>query len=263
MGRTLPELAKMKRAVIYARVSRSDQSIDLQLDEAGALVERRGWTLVETYRDEGISGAKASRPGLDAMFRAMQRGKFDVLIVWRSDRLFRSLSNMVATLGELSARNVDFVSVMEPFDTLTPSGKLLLHVVAAMAEFERALIAERSTAGIAAARRRGARLGRPTVPVDVERARELLASGLSRRAVARELAIPRLLCPDCFAALPNDGSCCDDCGWSLGADGIRRRSSRPTSAVLQERQRRSTNPMLGAGAPTAMIRLRGRISNGP
>lgn len=182
----------MKRAVLYARVSRADQSIALQLDEGKAIIARRGWELVETFIDEGVSGAKASRPGLDAMLEAARRHRFDVLVVWRSDRLFRSLSNMVQTIEELSARRIDFVSVMEPFDTSTPSGRLLFQIVSAMAEFERALIVERSMAGVAAARRRGKHPGRPRVAVDLERARkELARRGASMRSVAKKLGVTR------------------------------------------------------------------------
>lgn len=181
----------MTRAAIYARVSRSDQSIALQLDEASALVKGRGWELADTFHDEGISGTKPSRPALDRMLADARRRRFDVLVVWRSDRLFRSLSEMIRTLEELRAWGVDFVSVREPFDTRSPTGKLLLHIVAAMAEFERAIIIERSMAGQAAARRRGVRIGRPTVPVDVARARSMLRPGVSMQEVANELGVPR------------------------------------------------------------------------
>ncbi len=181
----------MKRAALYARVSRPDQSIALQLDEGKQLVAQRRWKLVETFADEGISGTKARRPALDAMLTAAKRGKFDVLIVWRSDRLFRSLSNMVATIAELQAWKIEFVSVMEPFDTTTPAGKLSLHIIFAMAEFERALIAERSAAGVAAARRRGKRIGRPRVYVDVTKARRMMRPGVSLREVAQKLKVPR------------------------------------------------------------------------
>lgn len=179
------------RAAIYARVSRSDQSIALQLDDASALVKGRGWELVETFHDEGFSGTKASRPALDRMLADARRRRFDVLVVWRSDRLFRSLSEMVRTLEELAAWGVDFVSVREPFDTRSPTGKLLLHIVAAMAEFERAIIVERSIAGVAAARRRGVRIGRPRRSLDVARARKMIRPGVSMQEIAKAMNVPR------------------------------------------------------------------------
>ncbi len=123
------------------------------------------------------------------MIADARRGKFDVVVVWRSDRLFRSLKNMVNTLAELDALNVAFVSCTEAFDTTTPQGKLLMHLVAAFAEFERTTIVERVRAGIAAARRRGVRLGRPGVDLDLAKAADMRASGLSYRTIASQLGV--------------------------------------------------------------------------
>lgn len=179
------------KAAIYLRVSRADQRSGLQLDEATELVSRRGWTLVETFSDEGISGSKSTRPGLTKLREAARRRSFDVLVVWRNDRLFRSLRDMVLTLDEFRALGLGFVSVTEAFDTTTPAGRLLLHVVAAMAEFEREVLRERTISGIAAAKRRGARLGRPArVDADIlKRARELRRDRVSLRAIATKLKI--------------------------------------------------------------------------
>jgi DNA invertase Pin-like site-specific DNA recombinase len=177
------------RVALYARVSTSDQSTDLQRDEAVRLIASRGWELVETYEDSGVSGTRAGRPGLDAMLAAARRRRFDAIVVWRADRLFRSVHHMVTTLAELGALGVNFVSCTEPFDTSTPTGQLLLHLCAAFAQFERDVLVERTVAGMAAARRRGKRVGRPRRHVDVERARELLAEGRPERAVARELGV--------------------------------------------------------------------------
>jgi DNA invertase Pin-like site-specific DNA recombinase len=115
--------------------------------------------------------------------------EFDTILVWRSDRLFRSLRHMVITIEELAALGVDFVSVTEPFDTTTPQGRLLLHLVSAFAEFEKQVLIERTKAGLDAARRRGARIGRPRVHVDVARAIKLRREGLSLRNIARKLGI--------------------------------------------------------------------------
>jgi DNA invertase Pin-like site-specific DNA recombinase len=176
-----------KRAARYLRVSRSDQNPALQADETGRLIAGRGWTLVDTFLDHGVSGAKDRRPELDRLMEAARRGQFDVLVVWRSDRLFRSLKHLVVTVAELTAMGIDFCSVCEPFDTSTPSGRLLLHLVSAFSEFERNVLIERTKAGIEAARRRGAQIGRPRVRVDVERAVALRAQGRSIRQVARAL----------------------------------------------------------------------------
>jgi DNA invertase Pin-like site-specific DNA recombinase len=168
-------------------VSRSDQCPNLQADETGRLIAGRGWQLVDSFLDHGVSGAKDRRPELDRVMAAAKRGEFDVLVVWKSDRLFRSLKHMVIALDELAALGIDFVSVTESFDTTTPQGRLLLHLVSSCAEFERSLLIERTRAGIEAARRRGAQIGRPRVHIDVERAVALRAQGRSIRQVARTL----------------------------------------------------------------------------
>jgi DNA invertase Pin-like site-specific DNA recombinase len=181
--------SKPLRVGRYLRVSRNEQREDLQADETEQLVQRRGWQLVQTYTDHGVSGSRDRRPGLDQMLADARRGKIDVLVVWRSDRLFRSLRHMVNTLAELDAVGVAFVSVTEVFDTTTPQGRLLLHLVAAFSEFERQTIVERVRAGLAAARRRGVRLGRPGVHLDVAKAAELRANGSSYREIAAQLGV--------------------------------------------------------------------------
>ncbi len=173
-----------KRVVRYLRVSRTEQDVALQDDETAQLVKRRGWSLVETYIDHGVSGARESRPALDRLRADARKGHFDAVITWRADRLFRSLRAMVNTLDEWNALGVGFVSATEIFDSTTPQGRLLMHVTSAFAEFERSLIAERTKAGIAAARRRGARIGRPPARLDDHGLRDLKDQGLSVRAIA-------------------------------------------------------------------------------
>jgi len=152
------------RAALYARVSTSDQEPENQLGELRRYAEARGWTATE-FVDRGISGAKDRRPALDEMLGAAKRRKFDVLVVWRLDRLGRNLRHLILLLDELSALGVAFVSLAEGIDATTPAGRLQLHVLGAIAEFERARIAERVRAGLERARRQGARLGRPRVKV--------------------------------------------------------------------------------------------------
>jgi DNA invertase Pin-like site-specific DNA recombinase len=173
----------------YLRVSRTDQKTDLQGDETQEFVARRGWTLVDTFTDEGISGSGDRRPGLDALMKVARRRKFDILVVWRSDRLFRSLKHMVNILEELTALGIDFVSVTEPFDTTTPQGRLLLHLVSAFSEFERQVLIDRVRSGLAAARRRGRVGGRPKSKLDLDRAIELRAAGRTIPEVAKELGV--------------------------------------------------------------------------
>ncbi|MEI9902450.1 MAG: recombinase family protein [Hyphomicrobium sp.] len=136
----------------YARVSTSDQSLGLQLDA----LHRAGCDLI--FREE-VSGAVLSRPVLDEVIGQLKVD--DVLVVWKLDRLGRSLAHLIAVVSGLNSRGVGFVSLSEAIDTDCASGRLLFHIMGALAEFERALISERTRAGIAAARERGVRIGRP------------------------------------------------------------------------------------------------------
>jgi DNA invertase Pin-like site-specific DNA recombinase len=148
------------KAAIYARVSTFDQEPENQLRELRRYVEARGWTAVE-HVDKGISGAKDRRPALDVLLSDARRRRFDVVVVWRLDRLGRNLRHLIILLEELQALGIAFVSLNEGIDATTPAGKLQMHILGAIAEFERARIAERVKAGLQRARAQGKRLGRP------------------------------------------------------------------------------------------------------
>lgn len=180
---------KPLRVARYLRVSKHDQDPALQENETTDLIERRGWQLVGSYTDHGVSGSREKRPELDRMLVDARKKRFDAIVVYRADRLFRSLKHMVVTLDELSALGIEFVSASEVFDTTTPQGKLLLHLVAAFAEFERGVLIERTKAGVEAARKKGKRLGRPPAQVNVATARGMLAGGISLRRAAKQLGI--------------------------------------------------------------------------
>jgi DNA invertase Pin-like site-specific DNA recombinase len=182
-------MPREQRAAIYVRVSRADQDLRMQQDETTELVRRRGWVFHREFSDHGISGSHDRRPGFREMMEAARAKRFNVLVVYRSDRLFRSLRELIVTLDELTALGCQFVSVNEPFDTTTPSGTLLLQMVGAFAQFERGVLIERTKSGLEAARRRGVRLGRPRIDVDIRKAIQLRASGLSFRDVARALGV--------------------------------------------------------------------------
>ncbi len=159
------------RAAIYARVSTVDQEPENQLQELRHYVAARGWTAAE-YVDRGVSGTKDRRPALDRLVAEARRRRFDAVVCWRLDRLGRNLKHLVTLLEELQALGVAFVSLGEGIDCTTPAGKLQLHILAALSEFERARIAERVKAGLARVRASGRRLGRPRAvlsAVDVER----------------------------------------------------------------------------------------------
>ncbi|MCE7938522.1 MAG: recombinase family protein [Chloroflexi bacterium CFX6] len=136
----------------YARVSTQDQNLELQLDALRAA----GCGMV--YQDKA-SGAKTDRPGLDEAFSHLRAG--DTLVVWRLDRLGRTLRHLIETVSDLEAKGIGFRSLQESIDTTTSSGKLIFHVFSALAEFERNLTRERTQAGLAAARARGRKGGRP------------------------------------------------------------------------------------------------------
>ncbi len=129
-----------RRAAIYARVSTLDQEPENQLAELRRYVQARGWTAVE-FVDRGVSGAKDRRPALDRLIRDARRRRFDVLVCWRLDRLGRSLKHLITLLDDLQALGVAFVSLAEGIDATTPAGKLQMHILGAIAEFERARIA--------------------------------------------------------------------------------------------------------------------------
>ena len=169
----------------YARVSTSDQKLHLQRDALKAAGCKRIFT------DRGIGGAKAQRPGLARALAFLKPGY--TLIVWKLDRLGRSLAHLVQTVADLGARGVNFRSLSDPIATENAGGRLILHMMAALAEFERSLNSERTRAGLAAAKRRGKKLGRrPSLtPKQIARARRLIAAGHSPQKVASRLSVAR------------------------------------------------------------------------
>lgn len=177
------------KAALYARVSTTDkgQNPDLQLRELRARGETSGWEIAGEYVDRGISGAKERRPALDRLMADANRGAFQVVAVWKLDRFGRSLRHLVNSLAELEARGISFVSLRDNLDLSTPAGRLMFQIIGAMAEFERALIAERVRAGLAIARAKGTRLGRrPRTDVDPARITALRAKGWSWRKIAAD-----------------------------------------------------------------------------
>ena len=188
------------KAAIYARVSTFDQEPENQLAELRRYVRARSWPPAVEYVDRGVSGSKDRRPALDRLVRDAKRCRFDVLVCWRLDRLGRDLRHLVTLLDELHAVGVSFVSLGEGIDCTTPAGRLQLHVLAALAEFERARCMERVQAGLARAKRQGKRLGRPQriiTPFALGK-----VAGMSTRAAARTLGVPRSTLQRCLAQKP-------------------------------------------------------------
>lgn len=188
---TLPqEATAIRRVALYARVSTlNGQDPEMQLRELREYSGRRGWEIAGEYIDQGVSGAKESRPELNRLTVAAHRRAFDAVLVWKIDRYGRSLEHLVNALADLGAYGVAFISLRDNLDLSTPSGRLMFQIIGAMAEFERALIQERVRAGLRNARAKGKRLGRPCRNVDAARVTALRASGASWRAISRELGV--------------------------------------------------------------------------
>jgi putative DNA-invertase from lambdoid prophage Rac len=182
----------VKHVAIYVRVSTPDQRLDPQLDPLRAHAQARGWQVRE-FADHGVSGAKASRPALDDLMRAVRRREVDVVVVAKLDRLARSVRHLVELAGDFEALGVGLVVLDQAIDTTTPAGRFLFHSLAAVAELERDLIRERVVAGMRAAKRRGAPIGRPKALEEgrVVRVRERRAEGASLSVLAREFGIGR------------------------------------------------------------------------
>ena len=178
------------RAALYARVStHAGQHPTVQLRELREFCERRGWEIIEEFTDVGVSGAKERRPQLDQLLAGCRRRRFDAVVVYRYDRFARSLRQLVNALDEFDALGIQCVSLHGGIDTSTRNGRLVVGIFASIAEFERELIRDRVRSGIAAARARGKRLGRPRRNVDGGRVAALRAEGRSWRDVGRLLGV--------------------------------------------------------------------------
>jgi DNA invertase Pin-like site-specific DNA recombinase len=177
------------KAAIYARVSTDEQNVETQLQALRHYCQARGWEILNEYVDEGVSGSIADRAQLNLMMQHAANRWFKVVLVWKFDRLFRSVAHMLDALDRFRTLGIDFVSMTEAVDTSTPMGKMVFTFLAGIAEFERALIQERTRAGIARARAEGKQIGRPRVEINVNRALALWngGHGLSYRKLALEL----------------------------------------------------------------------------
>jgi DNA invertase Pin-like site-specific DNA recombinase len=162
---------KVKQAALYVRVSTDGQTVENQTRELGQIAQRRGWQVVQTYSDVGISGSKGrdKRPGLDRMLKDANRRGFDVIMAWSIDRLGRSLIDLLHTVQSLEACGIDLYLDQQNIDTTTPTGKLMFQITGAFAEFERAMIRERVKLGLKRAVAQGKHLGRPSISIELER----------------------------------------------------------------------------------------------
>jgi DNA invertase Pin-like site-specific DNA recombinase len=155
----------MKTVALYLRVSTVDQHPETQLHDLRAMAQQRGFQIVAEYTDR-ISGTKARRPGLDDLLRDARRGRFQVVLVWASDRIARSVRHFLEVLDEFNRLNVEFVSFRESIDTGGPLGRAVVIIIGAIAELERNLIIERVRAGMRRAKLEGRHIGRRPIEID-------------------------------------------------------------------------------------------------
>jgi DNA invertase Pin-like site-specific DNA recombinase len=181
-------MKQQARVAIYIRVSTADQSCAGQEHDLKEYAKNRAWKLERIYSDR-ISGVKSSRPALDAMLTDAKKRKFDRLLVWRIDRLGRSVSHLLEVLETLRALGIEFISLGEAIDTATPTGKMVFTVLGAVAELERSITVERVRMGLENARRKGVRLGRPALKkldkAEIAKIRAERLKGATLRQIAK------------------------------------------------------------------------------
>jgi len=180
----------MKRAALYLRVSTVDQHPETQVHDLRQMAAQRNFEIVAEYTDR-ISGVKARRPGLDDLMRDARRGKFDVVLVWASDRIARSVRHFLEILDELNRINVEFVSFREQIDTGGPLGRAIVVIIGAIAELERNLIVERVKAGMRRARLEGRQIGRQKLVLDRDAISRDRQRGLSLGQLAKNYGASR------------------------------------------------------------------------
>jgi DNA invertase Pin-like site-specific DNA recombinase len=174
----------LTRAALYLRVSTVDQHPETQLLDLRQMAAQRGFEIVHEYTDR-ISGTKTRRPGLDDLMRDARRGRFDIVLVWASDRIARSVKHFLEVLDELNRLDVEFVSFRENIDTGGPLGRAIVVIIAAIAELERNLIIERVRAGMRRARLEGRHIGRNPLVVDRVAIQRDRSQGQSLRQIAK------------------------------------------------------------------------------
>ena len=177
---------KMKRAALYLRVSKHDQTIDNQRIELERVAAAKGWKIVSVFKDEGISGSfgRGVRSQYDAMLKSGVRAQHDVVMAWDVSRLSRSLAELVTTLDELHALGIDLYLHQQAIDTTTPAGKAMFQMCGVFAEFERSILSERVKAGLNRVREEGKVLGRPIKVVNVKKILEDRDNGMTYRQIS-------------------------------------------------------------------------------
>jgi len=181
----------MKKCALYARVSTVEQRVQSQVYDLRQLAQQRGFEVVAEYIDEGISGTKARRPGLDALMTDARKRKFSVVLVAAFDRMARSTKHFLQVIDEFDSLGIEFVSRRENVDTSGPMGRLFLTLIGSIAELESELIRERIRAGMRRRRLEGYRLGRQPLDVDREAIVADRLSGMSLTQTAKKYRVSR------------------------------------------------------------------------
>jgi len=180
----------MKRAAIYVRTSTVDQNLQTQVLDLEQMASQRGLEIAQRYSDQ-VSGTRVRRPGLDQMMADARRGRFDVLMVWASDRVARSVRHFLELLDELRRLNIEYISFREQLDTGGPLGRAVTVIIGAVAELERGLIVERVRAGMRRAKLEGRAIGRPALMLDRDAIFQDRRRGQSLGQIARTHRISR------------------------------------------------------------------------
>lgn len=180
------------KAIGYARVSTQDQKLDVQIEQIKRYCEYRNIDLVRLYTDKA-SGANTDRPEFQAMIGDIETNIHgaDLIIVWKLDRIGRSIKNLIEIIDQFKSKELAFVCINENIDTTSSAGRLFFHMTAAFAEYERSLINERTALGREAALEKGVKFGRPVVEVNVAAVRRRIADGVPKTKVARDMGISR------------------------------------------------------------------------
>jgi len=192
------------RTAIYTRVSTQDQSVEMQTSDLRGYCDQRGFEVYKEFSDQGISGTKDKRPGLDELMADAKKKKFDVVLVWRFDRFARSTKHLITALEEFRHLGIDFISYHENIDTSSPLGKAMFTIVSAIAELERNILLERVRAGLKRAKENGTILGRPKrLDLDVKELKKMRdKEKLSLRQIAKRVKA----CPaTVYKSLKNPG----------------------------------------------------------
>jgi DNA invertase Pin-like site-specific DNA recombinase len=179
-----------RKTALYLRVSKLEQHPETQRHDLEQLARQRGLEITRIYEDR-VTGARDSRPGLDRMMADARQGKFNVLLVWASDRVARSVRHFLQVLDEMGHLNIEFISFREQIDTSGPLGRAVLVIVGVVAELERSLIKERVKAGLRRARLEGRHIGRPKLQIDRAAVLKDRAQGMSLNELARKYQVSR------------------------------------------------------------------------